>query len=143
MNIVGAAGELFGVHRRLEGAAQRQGRLFAQNAAVGAGVLQGQRCEAVTGPVLQPDRSAFAGAAQAVGEQDQTARAALLGQVELERQRACPPGVVQINRDAAVRWLRDVANGVAHLDLTEAIADTFAPQLGSDLGASSDEPRGW
>jgi len=50
---------------------------------------------------------------------------------------------VQINRDAAVRWLRDVSNGVAHLDITESIADTFAPQLGSDLGASSDEPRGW
>ena len=50
---------------------------------------------------------------------------------------------VQINRDAAVRWLRDVSNGVAHLDITESIADTFAPQLGSDLGASSDDPRGW
>ena len=51
--------------------------------------------------------------------------------------------VVQINRDAAMRWLRDVSNGVAHLDITESIADTFAPQLGSDLGASSDDPRGW
>lgn len=50
---------------------------------------------------------------------------------------------VQANRDAAVRWLRDVSNGVAHLDITESIAESFAVVLGSDLGASSDEPRGW
>ena len=51
--------------------------------------------------------------------------------------------VVQINRDAAVRWLRDVANGVAHLDITETIAESFAVVLGGDLGITSDEPRGW
>ena len=51
--------------------------------------------------------------------------------------------VVQMNRDAAVRWLRDVSNGVAHLDVTETIAESFPVVLGGDLGASSDEPRGW
>lgn len=51
--------------------------------------------------------------------------------------------VVQMNHDASLRFLRDVANGVAHLDVTEAVADTFAPLLGDDAGASSDEPRGW
>ena len=51
--------------------------------------------------------------------------------------------VVQINRDAAVRWLRDVANGVAHLDITETIAESVAVVLGGDLGITSDEPRGW
>jgi phage gp36-like protein len=50
---------------------------------------------------------------------------------------------VQINRDAAVRWLRDVSNGVAHLDITETIAETFAVVLAGDLGITSDEPRGW
>ena len=50
---------------------------------------------------------------------------------------------VQINRDAAVRWLRDVSNGVAHLDITETIAESFAVVLGGDLGITSDEPRGW
>ena len=49
---------------------------------------------------------------------------------------------VQLNRDAAIRWLRDVSNGVAHLDLTEAVAETFAATLGFD-GIVSDEPRGW
>lgn len=50
---------------------------------------------------------------------------------------------VQANRDAAVRWLRDVSNGVAHLDVAETIAESFPVVLGGDLGASSDEPRGW
>ena len=50
---------------------------------------------------------------------------------------------VQLNRDAAVRWLRDVSNGVAHLDITETIAESFAVVLGGDLGITSDEPRGW
>ena len=50
---------------------------------------------------------------------------------------------VQINRDAAVRWLRDVSNGVAHLNITETIAETFAVVLAGDLGITSDEPRGW
>ena len=54
-----------------------------------------------------------------------------------------PDELVLANHDAAMRFLRDVSNGVAHLDVSEAIADTFAPQLGGDLGASSDEPRGW
>lgn len=50
---------------------------------------------------------------------------------------------VQINRDAAVRFLRDVSNGIAHLDITETIADSFPVALGGDLGAQSEEPRGW
>jgi len=49
---------------------------------------------------------------------------------------------VQLNRDAAVKWLRDVSNGIAHLDLTETVAETFAPTLGGD-GILSDPPRGW
>lgn len=49
---------------------------------------------------------------------------------------------VQINRDLAVRWLRDVANGVAHLDLPQVVAATFGPALGGD-GILSDPPRGW
>ena len=54
-----------------------------------------------------------------------------------------PDELVLSNHDAAMRFLRDISNGVAHLDVSEAIADTFAPQLGGDTGASSDEPRGW
>ena len=44
---------------------------------------------------------------------------------------------VQINHDAAaVRWLRDVSNGVAHLDITEP-SRTPSRRPG-DLGASSE-----
>lgn len=50
---------------------------------------------------------------------------------------------VQLNRDAAVRWLRDVSSGVAHLDLAETIAESFPVVLGGDLGVNSDDPRGW
>ena len=46
------------------------------------------------------------------------------------------------NRAGSV-WLRDVSNGVAHLDITETIAESFAVVLGGDLGITSDEPRGW
>lgn len=51
--------------------------------------------------------------------------------------------VVQINHDTAMRWLRDVANGVAHIDVPETVGETFAAVLGDDLGELSDPPRGW
>ena len=51
--------------------------------------------------------------------------------------------VVQINHDTSMRWLRDVANGVAHLDVPEVVSQTFAVALGDDLGDLSDPPRGW
>lgn len=50
--------------------------------------------------------------------------------------------VVVKNNDAALRWLRDVSNGVAHLDLHEAESDTFADALGPGE-ILSDAPRGW
>jgi len=50
--------------------------------------------------------------------------------------------VVIENAAAAVRWLRDVSNGVAHLDVPEPESDTFAAALGPG-DVLSDEPRGW
>ena len=50
---------------------------------------------------------------------------------------------VQLNRDAAVRWLRDVSNGVAHLDVAETASDTFTDFLGGPGDVLSDPARGW
>lgn len=50
---------------------------------------------------------------------------------------------VQLNRDAAVRWLRDVSNGVAHLDIGETASDTFTTYLAAPGDVLSDPARGW
>ena len=95
-DVVGPAGQLVGVHRRLEGAPQAEGRTLAEHPGVGARVLHGQRHKAVAGPVRQPLGAALAGAAEAVGEDDQAARPRCVGQVELEGQGARTAGVVNI-----------------------------------------------
>lgn len=55
------------------------------------------------------------------------------------------PGDINTMRraDAALRWARDVSNGVATLTVPEAVADTFAVALGDDVGATSEPPRGY
>ena len=50
---------------------------------------------------------------------------------------------VQLNRDAAVRWLRDVSNGVAHLNIAETESDSFTSALGGPGDVLSDPARGW
>ena len=47
--------------------------------------------------------------------------------------------VVLLNHDAAMRWLRDVANGVAHLAIPETPPDTFVAWM----DPLSDDARGW
>jgi len=46
------------------------------------------------------------------------------------------------NHNASLRFLRDVSDGRAHLDVEESQSDSFAASLPSD-GILSDEPRGW
>ena len=48
---------------------------------------------------------------------------------------------VQLRYDAAIRWLRDVANEVAHLDIAENDATSWPSVIGG--GVFSDPPRGW
>ena len=95
-DVVGAAGQLGGVHGRLEGAPQAEGRAPAEHAGVGARVLHGQCREAMAGPVPQPQGAALAGAAEAVGEEDQATRPGRVGEIQLEGQGARTAGVVNI-----------------------------------------------
>ena len=45
------------------------------------------------------------------------------------------------NMNASLRWLRDVADGRAHLDVPEVVGETFGPTLAAE--GESDPSRGW
>jgi hypothetical protein len=94
--VVGPAGEFFWIHGHAEGLPQGEGGVVVEQVGVAARVLYRDGCEAESRPMGQPLGSAFAGSTEPMGEEDQAGRRGAVGQVELKRQAACPPAVMDV-----------------------------------------------